>query len=97
MDVVFLMESTVEDVSAIVLAAEGALVEFASLSHSSGEQGLVASAEEVLAEGSTTVCCQFSQRLNAVNVESATSLLEIALSDEFRKFLSFCSRFVVLQ
>ena len=83
--VVFVMGSTEEDVSTVVLAAEGALVEFANLSHSSGEQGLLAAAEEMLVEVSESVCCQFAQRLNAANIESATSLLEIALSREFRE------------
>ena len=93
--VVLFMGSTEEDVSTVVLAAEGALVEFASLSHSSGEQGLQAAAEEMLAEASESVCCRFAQRLNAANIESATSLLEIALSREFRKWVHFCN-FLVL-
>ena len=84
-EVVSSMESAEEDVSTVVLAAEGVLVDFANLSHSSGEQGLQASAEEMLAREPESVCCQFAQRLNAANIETATSLLEIALSHEFRK------------
>ena len=63
------MESAEEDVSTVVLAAEGVLVDFANLSHSSGEQGLQASAEEMLAGEPESVCCQFAQRLNAANIE----------------------------
>ena len=85
MEVVSSMESAEEDVSTVVLAAEGVLVDFANLSHSSGEQGLQASAEEILAGEPESVCCQFAQRLNATNIETATSLLETALSHEFRK------------
>ena len=84
-EVVSSMESAEEDVSTIVLAAVGVLVDFANLSHSSGEQGLQASAEEMLAGEPESVCCQFAQRLNATNIETAISLLEVELSDEFRK------------
>ena len=82
-EVVSSMESAEENVSTVVLAAEGVLVDFANLSHSSGEQGLQASAEEMLAGEPESVCCQFAQRLNATNIETATSLLKIALSHEF--------------
>ena len=85
MEVVSSMESAEEDVSTVVLAAEGVLVDFANLSQSSGEQGLQASAEEMLAREPESVWGQFAQRLNAANIETATSLLEIVLSHEFRK------------
>ena len=49
-----------EEMSSLVLAAEGLLAELSSLSQSSDEQGLLASAEEVLAEGARSVCCQFA-------------------------------------
>ena len=84
-EVVSSMDSTEEDVSTVVLAAEGVLGDFANLSHSSGELGLQASAEEMLAGEPESVCCQFAQRLNATTIETAISLLEIALSPEFRK------------
>ena len=93
--VVLFMGSTEEDVSTVVLAAGGALFEFANLSHSTGEQGVQAAAEEMLAEASESVCCRFAQRLKAANIESDTSLLEIALSREFRKWVHFCN-FLVL-
>ena len=76
------LEPSDEEVSSLVLAAEGVLTELTILSQSSDEQGLLASAEEVLAEGSGSVCCQFTERVNSTQIESAVSLLEIALSSE---------------
>ena len=85
------MEPSEEEVASLVQAAEGVLSELSSLSRSSGGDDLAAGAEDVLAEGAVSVCCQFAERLNATNVESTVTLLEIALSTEFRKWLScFC-------
>ena len=78
------MEPSDEEVASLVQAGENVLSELSSLSHSSGDD-LVAGAEDVLVEGAVSVCCQFAERLNATNVESAVTLLEIALSAEFRK------------
>ena len=83
------MEPSDEEVASLVQAAEGVLSELSSLSRSSGGDDLAAGAEDVLAEGAVSVCCQFAERLNATNVESAVTLLEIALSTEFSKWLSF--------
>ena len=77
-------ELSEEEVASVVLAAEGALAEMSSLEHLS-EGDLQASVGALLEGGSQSLCCQFSQRVNATNVEAATTLLEIALSSEFRK------------
>ena len=83
------MEPSDEEVASLVQAAEGVLSELSSLSRSSGGDELVAGAGDVLAEGAVSVCCQFAERLNATNVESAVAPLEIALSTEIRKCF-FC-------
>ena len=84
-----------EDVSSLVQAAESLLAELSSLSQSSDGGDLTAGVDDVLAEGTVAVCCRFAKRLDATNVESAVSLLEIALSNEFRKYLSLVVGFVV--
>ena len=74
-----------EEISSMIQAAEGLLAEVSSLSRSSGGDDLAAGVEDVIAEGDIPVCCQFAQCLSATNVESALTLMEIALSTEFRK------------
>ena len=74
-----------EEYSSMIQAAEGLLAEVSSLSRSSGGDDLAAGAEDVIAEGDVPACCQFAGRLSATNVESAVTLMEIALSTEFRK------------
>ena len=83
-----------EEVSSLVQAAENLLSELSSLSQSSDGGDLPAGVDDVLAEGTVAVCCRFAERLDATNVESAVSLLEIALSNEFRKYLSLVVDFV---
>ena len=82
--------SSLEEVSSLVLAAEGilsecVLAELSSLSHSSDEGGLRASAERVLEEG-VSPCFRFAERVTSSNVGSEVTLLELALSTEFRKY-----------
>ena len=84
-----------EEVSSLVQAAENLLSELLSLSQSSDGGDLPEGVDDVLAEGTVAVCCRFAERLDATNVESAVSLLEIALSNEFRKYLSLVFDFVV--
>ena len=76
-----------EEISSIIQAAAGLLAEVLSLSRSSGGDDLAAGVEDVIAEEDVPVCCQFAGRLNATNVESAVTLMEIALSTAFRKWL----------
>ena len=81
------------EVASLVEAAEGALAELSSLDHLSDEQGLVASVDELLEGATHSVCCQFAGRVDESNVETATTLLEIALSSEFREYsnkFSYC-------
>ena len=82
-----------EEVSSLVQAAEN-LSQLTSLCQSSDGGDLPAGVDDVLAEGTVAACCRFAERLDATNVESAVSLLEIALSNEFRKYLSFVVDFV---
>ena len=82
--------SSLGEVSSLVLAAEGilsegVLAELSSLSHSSDEGGLRASVERVLEEG-VSPCCRFAERVTSSNVGSAVTLLDFALSTEFRKY-----------
>ena len=79
------VEPSDEEISSMIQAAEGLLAEVSSLSRSSGGDDLATGVEDVIAEGDVPVCCQFAGRLNATNVESAVTLMEIALSTEFRK------------
>ena len=78
-------ELSEEEVASVVLAAEGALAEMSSLEQLPEEEDLQASVGALLEGGVQSLCCQFAQRVNATNVEAATTLLEIALSSEFRK------------
>ena len=79
------------EVASLVEAAEGALAELSSLDHLSDEEGLVASVDELLEGATQSVCCQFAGRVDEANVETATTLLEIALSSEFREYSKKCS------
>ena len=74
------------EVSSLVQAAEGVLAELSSLDHSSDEEGLVASVDELLEGATRPLCCQFARRVDEANVEAATTLLEISLSSEFREY-----------
>ena len=78
-------ELSEEEVASIVIAAEGALAEMSNLEQLSDEEGFQASVDTLLEGETPSVCCQFAQRVNSSNVEAATTLLEIALSSEFRK------------
>ena len=77
-------ELSEEEVASIVIAAEGVLAEMSNLEQLSDE-GFQASVDTLLEGETPSVCCQFAQRVNSSNVEAATTLLEIALSSEFRK------------
>ena len=70
------VEPSDEEVSSLVLAAEGVLAKLSSSSQSSDGDGLPMSVEDVLAEGTLSACSQFAERPNATNVESAVTLLE---------------------
>ena len=74
------------EVASLVEAAEGALAELSSMDQLSDEEGLVASVDELLEGATQSVCCQFAGRVDESNVETATTLLEIALSSEFREY-----------
>ena len=53
--------------------------------------GIDSSSEEALAEGAATVlspCCQFAGRVNSASLGGMSELLELALSEEFRKYKS---------
>ena len=81
------------EVASLVEAAEGALAELSSLDHLSDDEGLVASVDELLEGATQSVCCQYAGRVDEANVETATTLLEIALSSEFREYsktFSYC-------
>ena len=88
------VDPSYEEVSSLVQAPESLLSELLSLGQSSDGGDLPAGVDDVLAEGTVAVCCRFAERSDATNVESAVSLLEIALSNEFRKYLSFVVDFV---
>ena len=77
------------DVSAVVVAAEGVLAEIEQFSFSSIGSELPAGAEGVLRGETLNQCCRFADKVTAANVEAANTLLEIALSNEFRKYLYF--------
>ena len=79
-------ELSEERVSTLVQAAEGALAELSSLDHLSDEEGLVASLDELLEGRTRPLRCQFARRVDEANVESATTLIEIALSSEFGEY-----------
>ena len=79
-------ELSEEEVSSLVRAAEGAFTELSNLDRSSDEEGLEASVGELLEGEARPLCCQFAHRVNAANVDAATTLLENALSSEFRKY-----------
>ena len=78
-------ELSEEEVASIVIAAEGALAEMSNLEQLSDEEGFQASVDTLLEGETPSVCSQFAQRVTSSNVEAATTLLEIALSSEFRK------------
>ena len=53
--------------------------------------GIDSTSEEALAEGAATVlspCCQFAGRVNSASLGGMSELLELALSEEFRKYKS---------
>ena len=77
------------DVSAVVVAAEGVLAEIEQLSFSSAGSELPAGVEEFLRGETLKQSCRFAGKVTAANVEAANTLLEIALSNEFRKYLYF--------
>ena len=77
------------EVAAVVLAAEGALTELEQFSFSSMGSDLPAAVDEVLRDESSAVCCRFSGKVTDSNSEAANTLLELALSSEFRKYSSF--------
>ena len=83
-------ELSEEEVASIVIAAEGALAEMSNLEQLSDEEGLQASVDALLEGETPSLCCQFAQRVNLSNVENATTLLEIAPSSEFRKYIRSC-------
>ena len=78
-------ELSEEEVASIVIAAQGALAEMSNLEQLSVEEDFQASVDTLLEEETQSLCCQFARRVNSSNVEAATTLLEIALSSEFRK------------
>ena len=78
-------ELSEEEVASLVVAAEGASAEMSSLDQLSDEEDLEASVGALLEGEAQSSCCQFAQRANSTNVEAATTLLELALSSEFRK------------
>ena len=78
-------ELSEEEVASIVIAAEGALAEMSNLEQLSDEEGFQASVDTLLEGETPSVCRQFAQRVTSSNVEAAPTLLEIALSSEFRK------------
>ena len=68
-----------------MIAAEGALAEMSNLEQLSDEEDFQASVDALLEGETQSLRCQFARRVNSSNVEAATTLLEIALSSEFRK------------
>ena len=77
------------DVTAVVVAAEGVLTEFAQLSFSSVGSEFTAAVEETLSEERQGSCCRFAGKVTATNSEVANTLLEITLSNEFREYFQF--------
>ena len=78
------------DVASVVLAAEGVFTELAQLSFSSvGSSELTAAVEETLSGERLGICCRFAGKVTAANKEVANTLLEIALSSEFREYPQF--------
>ena len=78
-------ELSEEEVASIVIGAEGALAEMSNLEQISDEEDFQASVDALLKGETQSLCCQFARCVNSSNVEAATTLLEIALSSEFRK------------
>ena len=74
------------DVASVVLAAEGVFTELAQLSFSSVGSELTAAVEETLSGERLGICCRFAGKVTAANKEVANTLLEIALSSEFREY-----------
>ena len=77
------------DVASVVLAAEGVFTELAQLSFSSVGSELTAAVEETLSGERLGICCRFAGKVTAANKEVANTLLEIALSSEFREYPQF--------
>ena len=77
------------DVASVVLAAEGVFTELAQLSFSSVGSELTAAVEKTLSGERLGICCRFAGKVTAVNKEVANTLLEIALSSEFREYPQF--------
>ena len=73
------------EVAAGVLAAEGVLTELEQFSFSSIGSELPAAVEEALSRERFGTCCRFTGKVIASNNEAANTLLEIALSSEFRE------------
>ena len=82
---------TETDVAAVVLAAEGVFTELEQLSFSSVGSELPAAVEEVLSGERSGTCCRFARKVTVSNNEAANTLLEIALSSEFREYSQFSS------
>ena len=80
-------ELSEEEVASLVVATEGALAEVSSLDQLSDEVDLEASVGALLEREAQSICCQFAQRVDSTNVEAATTLLEMTLSSEFRKYI----------
>ena len=78
-------ELSEEEVSSLVMVAEGAFAELSSLGQSSDEEELQASVDVLLEERTSSLSCQFAGRVNSTNVDAVTALLEVAVSREFRK------------
>ena len=81
-------ELSEEEVASIVIAAEGVLAEMSNLEQLSDEEDFQASVDALLEGETQLLCCQLARRVNSSNVEAATTLLtllDIALSSEFRK------------
>ena len=73
------------EVAAVVLAAEGVLTELEQFSFSSIGSELPAAVGEALSGERFGTCCRFAGKVTASNNEAANTLLEIALSSEFRE------------
>ena len=82
------VETSQADVASVVLAAEGVFTELAQLSFSSVGSELTAAVEETLSGERLGICCRSAGKVTAAN-KVANTLLEIALSSEFREYPQF--------
>ena len=71
------------DLIQLILRAESSWREVDEMSSSIGEEAEAALAG--VAEEITPICCQFAEKITAENREGLAELLEIAVSEEFRK------------